>query len=292
VRSGSPDRRSTRALMSLLFVYPIGLFRRNPAVLVVAVAITALNLVAPDQGVFTEILRRGWLFAEAPRLFASLFGSPIVLALAGVGFVGKNLLNVIVSQQLMLVFRTGRTTLRHTVRTARVDSFLWLTAAQGCAYSGCAACAGLAYLPCLLAWRLADVDLTIPLLAAAVLAYPAFDVVISTAIMIAVLPVPLARRTGLMRFVLRGRVFWPLYAYGAIRTVVEALLVGLAPLLLLDLVHNALLASATIALGLLLPFLLLRGATYALVLDLMTPDQDVRRVFAEHFDRTAISTNP
>jgi hypothetical protein len=285
--TGTRGWGSVRARFALLFIYPLGLFRRNPAVLLV-VLVVVFNVLAPDEGVFNDILRRGWLFDEAPGLLGSLIGSPLVVA-AGAGFLAKNLLNVVVSQQLMLIFRAGRTTLRETVRTLRVGSFVWLTAVQGCTYAGFAVGAGLVYLPALLTWRFARVDLTIPFLAAAVLAYPAFDLVISTAVIASVLPVPVSRRTALLRFIRRPSFFGPLYAYGAARTVVETLLLALGPLILLDLVHSRPLASATMALGLVLPFLVLRGASYALTLDRMRSDEDISSVFADHFERVALN---
>ncbi|TVT61149.1 hypothetical protein FNH05_03480 [Amycolatopsis rhizosphaerae] len=281
-------KRPARGLCDLLFLRPLKLFRRNPGIVVVVAVLVPFNLLTPGQGVLTEVFTPGWLFDGAPGLIGPLLRPP-VLAGAVLLYLAKNVVSAAVAQEMMLIFRNGRARLWEAVRALRPGSVVWLTVVECCTYAVFALAALLAYLPALLAWRAWRVDLTVPLLVVGVLVYPVFYAVTSTTAMMCVLPASARERLRVLRHLTRTRVFWPLYGYYAVRIVVEVLLLGIGPLVLLDLVHSKILASAAIALGVLLPFLLLRGASYALTLELLKADVAIGSVFADHLARGGLA---
>ncbi|MCG3754363.1 hypothetical protein [Amycolatopsis sp. Poz14] len=264
-------------------VRPFALLLRNPSVLAVAGVVLAFSLLVPDQGIATDVFRRGWLFDDAPAEAWSLIRSPAFLAVAAGGFAGKILVSAAASQQLMLVFRDRRTTLFATLRSIRVGSVCWLFGAELALYVLCALAGLLGYLPALLVWRTAGADLTIPLLAVAVLAFPAAYAAVSAAIVAAPLPVSVRERSSVVAAMRERRIFLPLYGLFAVRVILETMLLGVAPLVLLDVVHNKPLATLAVGAGVLAPSLLLRGSCYALMLYALRPVPVIERVFGPYF---------
>ncbi|HEY4458913.1 MAG TPA: hypothetical protein VGN81_31660 [Pseudonocardiaceae bacterium] len=249
-----------------LFIRPLGLFLRNPSVLILAVVLLAFNLFVPEQGIAVQIFQRGWLFDQAPRIVWPVLSSPLFVVATLLVFAGKSVVSVAASGQLMLVFRDRRTTLRATLRSIRVDGIVWLFVTEVSCYVVYALAAAVGYLPALLIWHTTGVDLTIPLVAIGLLAFPVCYSAVSTAIVVAPLPASSRERTAVLAQLRKPRVLWPLYSFCAISIVVEFLLLGVAPLALLDFLHSKLLASTAIGVGVLVPFLVLRGGSYAFIM--------------------------
>ncbi|WP_410586722.1 hypothetical protein [Amycolatopsis sp. lyj-23] len=272
-----------RDLARQAVVRPFVLLVRNPGVLVVAAVVLAFSLLVPDQGIAADVFRPGWIFDAGPAEVWSLVRSPAVLAVAAAGYTGKILISSAASQQLLLVFRDGRTTLPATLRSISLGTVHWLFVAELAIYALCALAALIGYLPALLIWRTAGVDLTVPLLVVAVLAFPAAYAAVSTAIVAAPLPASARERTSVLTSLRGRRVFGRLYGLFAVRVILETVLLGVAPLAMLDVVHSKPLATAAVGAGLLVPSLFLRGSCYALMLYALRPVPVVERVFGRYF---------
>lgn len=264
-------------------IRPFVLLVRNPGVLVVAVVVLAFSLLVPDQGIAVDVFSPGWIFDAGPAEVWSLVRSPAFLAVAAAGYVGKVLVSAAASQQLMLVFRDRHTTLPATLRSIRVGTVCWLFVAELALYALCALAALLGYMPALLIWRTTGVDLTIPLLVVAVLAFPAAYAAVSTAIVAAPLPASARERMSVLTSLRKPRISGPLYSLFAVRVILETVLLGVAPLALLDVVHSKLLATVAVGVGVLIPSLVLRGSCYALMLYALRPVPIVESVFGHYF---------
>jgi hypothetical protein len=264
-------------------IRPFVLLVRNPGVLVVAVVVLAFSLLVPDQGIAADVFSRGWIFDAGPAEVWSLVRSPAFLAVAAAGYAGKVLVSAAASQQLLLVFRDRRTTLPATLRSISVSTICWLFVAELTVYALCALAALIGYLPALLIWRTAGIDLTVPLLVVAVLAFPAAYAAVSTAIVAAPLPASVRERTSVLASLRKRRMFGPLYGLFAVRVILETVLLGVAPLALLDVVHSKPLATVAVGVGALIPSLLLRGSCYALMLYALRPVPIVEKVFGRYF---------
>lgn len=267
-----------------LVILPARLLLKNASVIFIILVVIIFNILTSVHENLHLSLTGSWAFGTLPHQAVRLFLSPALTVAAVAVFFAKTFLDVLVSQQMMLIFKDQHKTLMKAVTTLKWASFSWFVGMEFLIYLCFGLIAAVFYVPALFVWNTWRVDLVVMLVIIGVLMYPALYGLVATAAMVSVFPSTAQQKLRAFSLVLRPRALAAIYGYYSVRVFVEVALLAAAPLLALGVFHNKFVASAAIALGLLAPFVLLRGASYALSLQLMAPDENVKGLFRNYFN--------
>lgn len=218
-----------------------------------------------------------------PALIDKLLGSHyLIAALIGV-FLVKTLVVVAIATDLMLIYQRKRGSIKATICNIRIQSIMWFLLAQIAVYMFFGAIACVSYQLTVAVREATSADPYIALLSLFAVLYPFYYMCLSVASLVAVFPRASVQKVEDAMYLLRYPRVWKLYLFYILRLGLEGVLVIVVPLVALTTLKSPTIAAISIAAGLLVPFALIRGASYELKLLLFENYQPVRRIFAAHY---------
>jgi hypothetical protein len=268
------------------FRAPALLLRRNRSIFGVFFGAVLFNVAQPRLA-HLKLTKAGWIFDHLiPSIVSALDSVWIWLLLIGL-YIVRTAITLLVSEEIMLMFRGRRQGTRSSLHNLKPRDGLWLGLVGMLCYIVAIAALALVYLPMLLLWRDAHVDLGILLLGLVALGYPVYYASVAAVSMVAVFPIASNARFRILRKLTRLRVAGRLYVFYGVRILIELLLLFVVPALVAPLHSGRIIGTISVSAGILIPFTLLQGAAYQFKLVLLADDPIVHGLFSAH-----LATNP
>jgi hypothetical protein len=224
-----------------------------------------------------------WLYRNAPTILHKILISKLALLIVATGFVIQSVLTLVVAKEMMLIYSRTRIGLLDTIAKIKLNEVAWFFSGELLIYFVFGVIAILVYLPTYLLWEHLEINLYFVVFLAFAVLYPAFYMMVAMLSTFAVLPLYSNSKIKKMIYLLSGKRLWNLYLFYLLRLGLEMIFAIGLPIAFMAYFHNIILATVSAILGLVLPFALLRGAAYALKLQLLINDEEISVIFNRYF---------
>ncbi len=264
-------------------LHPLKLLFDNTSIFLVFFVVIFVNFVSDKNGAIPLDALGQWAFRTLPSALIALLQQPAIVSILAATFLLKTILTVFVAKEMLMIYQRRRKSIKQSLTEMRLQEIWWFFLCECIAYCLFGSIALALYLPSYFVYHHYAIDCSYALVAAFVVLYPAFYILLSTGSMMSVLSLPANRRWQKLRILLLGKPIFTLYGFYFCRISLELALLFVAPYVALKLTHSYWLAIVTSAAGLILPFALLRGSAYELKLRLLSSDAEIRALFDQHY---------
>jgi hypothetical protein len=260
-------------------------FASSPALWLIVALVGIINWAQNSDSRFQEFsTSNGWIFEKLPGLLQDILSVRGIVAIIAILCITAYL-DVVAGVSMFLSYRQEPSSLKTILRAANPAKIFWFAKTQILSTLFFALIALICYFAAYAIWSTAHTDLSVALIFGAAILYPLYYSLAAFSAMLSAFPWSEADRWDELRWIIFSpRRLASIYTIYGLRLAAELLLVYGATLLSKELVRNSTASGLLVIGALILPLLVVRGATYGATLRVLRQQHRVSILFDERSD--------
>jgi len=276
-----------RKLLYTYLLRPFRLIKSNKSILILFLGILVLDHLSNIDIKLTP----KWIYETLPELFLSGVKTPLLIFTFLVIFFAQAFITVLIAQDMFSIYTGNRKGVIQSVSSIEIPNITWFFKYEIGIIVLFSLIAGVFYFPSLFVWQRFQIDLSSVFFAAFFILYPVFYACISFIVMFAVLPLNNNQRIEKLKSLFTLRRLLKIYSFYFARVSIELFLVIIFPFIIITFLKIRWLASLSVAIGLMIPFAVIRGSSYEFKLSMFSQDPDMQNIFQNHYSDQIVSVN-
>jgi|SRR6185437_750517 len=275
--------------MQKLFIrfikFPFQLMLKNVSIVILVCIYLILNKMLNSNKFGKIYLTANWVYSYGLKYLSNFFTHSILIFIV-VLFLFATFVSVAISQDMFLIFQGRRRGLLQSLSEIRIPNLIWFLKVEIVIWLFFTGVAAFFFLLTFLLWKyfIAGQFALYSLLFFFIVLCPFFYLYLALGAMFSVFPLTSSQKIKKMLSFLSKKVIWKIYSFYFIRLTIENLFALILPVLFLQIFQSYYLAAISSIIGMLLPFILLRGSAYEFKIYLLRRDTDIREIFIDHFN--------